>query len=158
MIYLDRDSRDGEMEATASAVAVVVVNLLALLAAGLEIHDTFAVLLRRTVFDPRNPASYNAAQARHGLGILRNFSYSALIMIYGAALMWMGFARKSAFLRWQAIALIAVTVIKVFLFDTSALEHGWRVLSFIILGALLLAVSYAYQRDWLGLQGTHSAE
>lgn len=158
MIYLDRDSRDGEMEATASAVAIVVLNLLALLAVGLEIHDTFAVLLRRTVFDPRNPASYNAAQARHGLGILRNFSYSALIMIYGAALMWMGFARKSAFLRWQAIALIAVTVIKVFLFDTSALEHGWRVLSFIILGALLLAVSYAYQRDWLGLQGTHSAE
>jgi uncharacterized membrane protein len=158
MIYLDRDSADDGLEATARAVAVVVVNLLALLAAGLEIHDTFAVLLRGTVFDPRNPASYNVAQARHGLVILRNFSYSALIMIYGAALMWMGFARKSAFLRWQAIALIAVTVIKVFLFDTSALEHGWRVLSFIILGALLLAVSYAYQRDWLGLQGTHSSQ
>jgi len=44
----------------------------------------------------------------------------------------------------------------VFLFDVSSLDHGWRVLSFIILGALLLAVSYAYQRDWLGLQHPHS--
>jgi hypothetical protein len=30
------------------------------------------------------------------------------------------------------------------------------VLSFIVLGAILLAVSYAYQRDWLGLQGQRS--
>jgi len=156
IIYLDRDSADDEGEGAALAVAVVMVNLLALLAAGLEIHDTFAVLLRGTVFDPRNPASYNVTQARHGLVILRNFSYSALIMIYGAGLMWLGFARKSALLRWQAIVLIAVTVIKVFLYDTSALEHGWRVLSFIILGSLLLAVSYAYQRDWLGLQHPRS--
>ncbi len=70
--------------------------------------------------------------------------------------MWLGFARKSALLRWQAILLIAAMVVKVFLFDASALDHGWRVLSFIILGALLLAISYAYQRDWLGLQRPHS--
>ena len=36
--------------------------------------------------------------------ILRSFSYSALIMLYGAGLMWLGFARRSALLRWQAIA------------------------------------------------------
>jgi len=55
-------------------------------------------------------------------------------------------------LRWQAIVLIAVTIVKVFFFDVSELDHGWRVLSFIVLGGLLLAISYAYQRDWLGLQ------
>jgi uncharacterized membrane protein len=77
-------------------------------------------------------------------------------MFYGAGLMWLGFARRSALLRWQAILLIAATVIKVFFFDVSALDHVWRVLSFIILGALLLGVSYAYQRDWLGLQGPRS--
>ena len=156
MIYLDRNSAEGGLESMAIAVASVAVNALALLALGLEIHDTFAVMLRGVVYAPRNPASYNMAQARHGLIILRSFSYSALIMLYGAALMWMGFIRKSALLRWQAIVLIAITVIKVFLFDTSGLEHGWRVLSFIVLGAILLAVSYAYQRDWLGLQGQRS--
>jgi uncharacterized membrane protein len=91
-------------------------------------------------------------RARHGLVILRSFSYSALLMLYGAGLMWLGFARRSALLRWQAMVLIAATVVKVFLFDVSELDHLWRVLSFIVLGALLLAVSYAYQRDWLGLQ------
>jgi uncharacterized membrane protein len=156
MIYLQRASLSGEVEDAGVAIAAILVNLLALLAVCLEIHDVFVGLIRGTVFDPRNPASYNVAQARHGLVILRSFSYSALIMFYGAGLMWLGFARKSSLLRWQAIVLIAVTVIKVFLFDVSSLDHGWRVLSFIILGALLLAVSYAYQRDWLGLQRPHS--
>jgi len=156
MIYLEHGSTGSKAEGSGLAIAAILVNVLALLALCLEIHDIFSGLLRGTVFDPRNPASYNVAQARHGLVILRSFSYSALIMIYGAGLMWMGFSRKAALLRWQAIVLIAVTVIKVFLFDVSSLDHGWRVLSFIILGALLLAVSYAYQRDWLGLQHPHS--
>lgn len=152
MIDLDRNSVQGELERTAVGLAAVMVNLLALLALGLEIHDTFAVMLREAAFGPRNAPSYNWREARHGLEILRNFFYSALFMLYGAGLMWLGFARKSVLLRWQAIVLIAVTVVKVFVFDAWALEHGWRVLSFIILGVILLGVSYAYQRDWLGLQ------
>ena len=152
MMYLDRDSVQGELERTAVGLAAVMVNLLALLALGLEIHDAFAVPVRGTFYDPRNTPAYNLRQARHGLEILRNFSYSALFMLYGAGLMWLGFARKSVLLRWQAIVLIAVTVVKVFIFDAWALEHGWRVLSFIVLGVILLGVSYAYQRDWLGLQ------
>jgi uncharacterized membrane protein len=143
MLYLQRGSTEREVERTAIAIAVVLINLLALLAASLEIHDIFE-LQRRTL--------RAMSGAYRSLEILCSFSYSALIMLYGAGLMWLGFARKSALLRWQAIVLIAVTVIKVFLFDVSSLDHGWRVLSFIILGALLLAVSYAYQRDWLGLQ------
>jgi uncharacterized membrane protein len=154
MMVLGRDVGKGEVERMAFGIAAVMVNLIALLAIGLEIHDTFAVLVRETMFDPRNTPSYDLRQQRHALGILRNFSYSALFMLYGAGLMWLGFARKSVLLRWQAIVLIAITVIKVFVFDAWALEHGWRVLSFIILGAILLAVSYAYQRDWLGLQRT----
>jgi uncharacterized membrane protein len=81
----------------------------------------------------------------------RDFTYSAVWMIYGAALMWVGFARRSSFLRWQAMALIAVTVAKVFVFDTSHLERIYRITSFIALGVLLLAISFAYQRDWLKL-------
>jgi uncharacterized membrane protein len=151
MIYLDCRSEDCEADRPAIAVAAVMVNLFALLALGLEIHDFFQLSIHVT--------SANAdgiSQARHALAIARNFSYSALIMLYGAALIWVGFARNSALLRWQAILLIAITVIKVFCFDVSELDHAWRVLSFIILGALLLAISYAYQRDWLGLQRPRS--
>jgi uncharacterized membrane protein len=147
MIYLDYRSPHRLSGDTAMAVAVVVVNLLALFAVGMEIHDSFELRRRLLYADP---------EARHALQILCSFSYSAMIMFYGAGLMWLGFARRSALLRWQAILLIAATVIKVFLFDVWGLDHGWRVLSFIILGALLLAVSYAYQRDWIGLQGPRS--
>jgi uncharacterized membrane protein len=39
-------------------------------------------------------------------------------------------------------------VAKVFFYDLSALEHTYRILAFIALGILLLAISFAYQRKW----------
>ena len=48
--------------------------------------------------------------------------------------------------------LLAVSIAKVFLVDVSELAEGYRILSFLGLGALLLGVSYVYQRDWLNLR------
>jgi uncharacterized membrane protein len=93
-----------------------------------------------------------------GYGRLRSratdagFGYSAWCMIYGAALMTVGFLRRSAFLRWQALVLLAFSIGKVFL-NVGQQSQGYRVLSFLGLGVLLLAISFAYQRDWLGLRG-----
>jgi uncharacterized membrane protein len=82
---------------------------------------------------------------------------TAWYMIYGAALMVAGFLRRSAFLRWQALVLLAFTIGKVFLNGVTQESEGYRVLSFLALGVLLLAVSFAYQRDWLNeLWGTPS--
>jgi uncharacterized membrane protein len=80
------------------------------------------------------------------------FSYSAFFMIFGAILLALGFSRKSGFLRWQALVLLAVSIAKVFLVDVSELSQGYRILSFLGLGALLLAVSFVYQRDWFHLR------
>jgi uncharacterized membrane protein len=66
-------------------------------------------------------------------------------------LMMIGFWRKSAFVRWQALVLIALTIVKVFVYDTSQLDHVYRIVSFIALGVLLLVISFAYQRNWLKL-------
>lgn len=74
--------------------------------------------------------------------------------------MALGFRRGSAFLRWQAIVLLAITVFKVFLVDTSRLDLGFRILSFIGLGVILLGISFLYQRKILTLPGggeTHSS-
>jgi len=156
MIYLDAQSPHCDEDRMVLAAGVVLVNVLALLAAGMEIHDSFAHLIREArPLAPQRPGPA-VTSAYRDLVILRGFSYSALMMFYGAALMWLGFVRRSALLRWQAILLIAATIVKVFLFDVSDLDRGWRVLSFLVLGALLLAVSYAYQRDWLRLQRTRS--
>jgi uncharacterized membrane protein len=45
----------------------------------------------------------------------------------------------------------------VFLYDVSELDRGYRIVSFIVLGALLLAISFVYQRDWLRLSGRTNA-
>ncbi len=100
-----------------------------------------------TTFRPGSSVIANWTDLR----IARDFSYSALWMGYGAMLMAIGFWRKSAFVRWQALILIALTTVKVFAYDTSELERIYRILSFIVLGALLLAISFAYQQNWLKL-------
>jgi uncharacterized membrane protein len=65
--------------------------------------------------------------------------------------MVIGFLRRSAFVRWQALILIAATIVKVFVYDVSELDREYRIVSFIVLGVLLLAISFVYQRDWLKL-------
>lgn len=80
------------------------------------------------------------------------FSYSAWFMVYGALLMAAGFLRHSGLLRWQALGLLAFSIGKVFLVDASRLSLAYKVVSFLGLGALLLTISFAYQRDWLALR------
>ena len=80
------------------------------------------------------------------------FSYSIWFMLYAAGLLLAGFWRNSAFLRWQGLVLLAFTIAKVFVYDIANLSQGYRVLSLLGLGALLLSVSFAYQRDWLHLR------
>jgi uncharacterized membrane protein len=77
---------------------------------------------------------------------------SAFLMLYGAALLALGFWKRSAFIRWQALLLLVFTIGKTFLYDLRNLSQGYRVLSFLGLGALLMAISFAYQKDWLSLR------
>jgi len=122
-------------------VALLTVNLLILLAIGWEIHSYWWTL------------RWNGNTDRwRDFQMYAQFTYSAWFMIFGAILLAAGFWRRSAFLRWQALVLLAVTIAKVFLSDMSQLAQGYRILSFVALGALLLAVSFAYQRDWLKLR------
>jgi uncharacterized membrane protein len=85
--------------------------------------------------------------------IAAGWGYSAWCMIYGAVLMAAGFFRNSAFLRWQALVVLGFSIAKVFLNGVSQQSQGYRVLSFLALGVLLLAISFAYQRNWLRLRG-----
>jgi uncharacterized membrane protein len=90
--------------------------------------------------------------------VVRDFAWSALWMLYGAALMIIGFVRANAFLRWLALILIGLTIGKVFLYDLSTLERVYRIISFIALGVLLLAVSYAYQKKWFNASQSSSPD
>ena len=73
-------------------------------------------------------------------------------MFFGAALLAAGFLRKITTLRWLGLALLTLSIAKVFLYDLRELSQGYRILSFLGLGALLLGVSFVYQRDLLSLR------
>ena len=119
--------------------------MLALIALTREANDYFTRHIAET-YQQRN--MYEAATQ---LEIARDFSFSAIWIVYGAALMVIGFWKRSAFIRWQAMVLLAVTIGKVFLYDSRELQQVYRILSFIALGVMLMAVSYAYHRDWFKL-------
>ncbi len=121
--------------------AALAVNALVLMAIGLEIHSYW--------WNLRWAGGHNFEQYR----MYAQFTYSAWFMLFGAILLTAGFWRRSSFLRWQALVLLAFAIGKVFLVDVSELSQGYRILSFLGLGALLLGVSFVYQRDWLNLRG-----
>jgi uncharacterized membrane protein len=128
--------------------AIVGLNLLALIALTLEAADYFN----------REVASFRFNRTGfHEIALARGFTYSAIWLIYGAVLMARGFWKRSPFARWQALILIAFTTGKVFLYDVSQLGGSYRIVSFIALGAVLLGISFVYQRDWLKL-GSHAEE
>jgi uncharacterized membrane protein len=81
-----------------------------------------------------------------GLGQLETYSYSALWLALGVALLVLGVLLASQVLRIASAALIAIAVLKVFLFDMSELEGVLRALSFIGLGAVLIGIGLFYQR------------
>jgi uncharacterized membrane protein len=121
--------------------AGLTVNALILLALGWEIHAYWWYLQWRGNWT-----------LMHDYRMYAQFSYSAFFMLFGAMLLALGFWRRASLLRWQALVLLAVAIAKVFTMDVSALSQGYRILSFLGLGALLLAVSFAYQKDWLNLR------
>ena len=129
--------QEGESGKPWAGAAIIGINLLALIALHCEVLDYF------------QPASGQrlASDAWHSAFIARNFTYSAVWMTYGAGLMLIGFWKRSAFVRWQAIVLLALTTMKVFFYDINELDRGYRIGAFLVLGVILLAVSFFYQRS-----------
>ena len=150
LVAYGASKRDDDTARTIGSLAVVAMNALALRGLSLEVADYYSRQLASAQSAAGNWRAANWTQI-HSVEIARDFTYSALFMAYGAMLMVVGFWRSSAFVRWQALLLIAATTVKVFIYDTSQLDRIYRILSFVVLGVLLLAISFAYQRDWLKL-------
>lgn len=81
-----------------------------------------------------------------GMEPLETYSYSALWLVLGVALLTLGVWLGSQVLRIASAALISIAVLKVFLFDMSELEGVLRALSFIGLGVVLIGIGLFYQR------------
>lgn len=107
--------------------------------------------------EPRLRASYIltgiiASVASIPVAVDGHWATSALWLAYGVVLVVVGFARRLPLIRWTALALLGVTILKVFVYDLSNLGQGYRILALSILGVALLSLSFLYQRNWLGLR------
>jgi len=71
---------------------------------------------------------------------------SVLWALFATALMILGFARSAATLRGCSLVLFAVTLLKVFLWDMAHVSTPYRIISFLVVGLLLIGASYLYHR------------
>ncbi|MBH8602773.1 DUF2339 domain-containing protein [Thermoactinomyces sp. CICC 10522] len=83
---------------------------------------------------------------QHQIENQKQLALSISWIFYSLLLMLTGIWRKWAWLRWSAISLFGLSILKIFLFDLSSIETLYRIVSFMALGVILLAVSYLYQR------------
>jgi uncharacterized membrane protein len=111
------------------AILSIAINFFALLALSQEFWDFFG----------GGPRTASNSLAQH-------LSISILWTVYAGLLLLLGVLRRWALLRWQALLLLGIVVVKVFLYDLSFLDRAYRIFSFFILGAALLTVSFFYQR------------
>ncbi|MBS4032001.1 MAG: DUF2339 domain-containing protein [Clostridiales bacterium] len=71
---------------------------------------------------------------------------SVIWTAYSIALITVGIIKKFRAVRLMAIALLGLTIAKVFLIDLSSLQAIYKVISFIFLGVILILVSFMYQK------------
>ncbi len=76
---------------------------------------------------------------------LANMYMSIMWAVYAAVLMIIGFWRNKAFLRYTALALFGILLVKVFVIDMGTVKSVYRIAAFLATGLTLVGVSYLYQ-------------
>lgn len=78
--------------------------------------------------------------------LVRDVSISTFWMLYAAALLVVGFWLERPPVRWVGLGMALIAAAKVFLYDLSNLSQLYRILSFVLLAVVLLALSFRYQK------------
>jgi uncharacterized membrane protein len=129
--YARRIERAGAARAfSGTTIAVVVASFLVVVACSAH-NDAYWTL-----------EGDNSADARFASSL----ALSAIWTVLASAFIGVGLVRDFAPLRYLSMALFGLTVLKVFLVDLSSLGGIYRILGFIGVGLVLLAVSFLYQR------------
>jgi uncharacterized membrane protein len=99
--------------------------------------------------------SFEIARVFHFEPLRLRFSDPRLAMHVAFSVFWatnatvllvIGFARWVPAMRYYALLLFAVTIVKVLAFDLAHQAMIYRIISFVVLGVLLLLASFLYQR------------
>src|SRR5262249_393782 len=122
---------DIENSRAVSLVSEIAAAILAFVWVSLEVRHFFDPTFERTGLEAEGVELY---------------AYSFVWLLFGVALLALGFWRQAPAFRHAGMALVCIVVAKVFLIDMAGLKGLLRVLSFLGLGAALLGLGYAYRR------------
>ena len=129
-------------------IATVAANLLVIIALSAQAAGYYDAKIARELSRAGGAAGSNEFAVRlRDLELAKQLSLSVVWALYASALLLAGRARHLTLLRVMGLALLSLTTLKVFFWDLSSLDRIYRIISFIMLGAILLVVSYFYQRS-----------
>ncbi len=131
MAGLARQWIDVEPDRRVDILTEVTASILAFVYVSFEVRHFFDPSFERSGFDADG---------------LELYTYSIVWLLFGVALLALGFARKAAAFRHAGMVLVCIVVAKVFLIDMAGLQGLLRVFSFLGLGAALIGLGYAYRR------------
>ena len=85
-------------------------------------------------------------------------SLSGLWMIYAIVLFVFGIKKGNAYFRYSSLGLIGIIILKAFFVDLAELQTLYKIILFIILGLLLLGISFVYQKKKDYIMGLEKEE
>jgi uncharacterized membrane protein len=88
---------------------------------------------------------------------VEQYTYSIAWLAFGVVLLSIGILANSQRARLASAAVIALTILKAFVIDMSALTGVYRALTFMCLGLVLVAIGWLYQRILFRRQAAASA-
>lgn len=143
-----RSGKDFEEALTVRQIATVAANLLAIVALSAQAAGYYDAKIAgelsraSAVLEPDGSGGL-----LRNLALAKQLSLSIVWGLYASGLLIAGQLRRLRLLRVMALALLSLTTLKVFIWDLSSLDRIYRIISFIMLGAILLLVSFFYQRS-----------
>jgi len=130
--WLFRPPRIPRFDRTAPTLLYSLGAILTFLLLNIEIADYFSV-------GPTLTFSFTGNFAR-------DMTYSIAWALYAFALLLIGMRKHTRWVRYSGVALLVVTLAKLFLHDLSSLSQLYRIGAFIGVAIILIVASFVYQR------------
>jgi uncharacterized membrane protein len=107
------------------------------------------ILLNIQIADYFTPPGTRVLTFQFSGSFARDMTYSIAWAAFAQGLLMVGIRRRLAAVRYAAIALLTVTLLKLFFHDLSRLSQLYRIGAFLGVAILAMLASFAYQRYFL---------
>lgn len=114
----------------------------------------FVMSVETETFFRARAAMLKSAEAASHEGWLGQMALSVLWSLYAGVLTAVGFIRRSAAVRWAALGIFGLTILKVMMIDIAVLQQLYRIIAFLVLGLLLLVVAWGYHKAFLSRESS----